>query len=248
MLTQTALYVSGTEGYHTFRIPALAVTPNGTILAIAEGRRHSVHDTGDIDLVAKRSVDGGRTWGPLQVVVPGEGHTSGNPTLLVDRASGRVLLPFCRNRSDGDQTAIMQGKSPRTVWITHSDDAGRAWSAPRELTAAVKDPRWTWYGVGPGHGMQLRSGRLVIPAYHVRPERYDRSDLDWAPLLLSDDGGATWRVGAQAQAGAARAWPWRRRRERSTSTPAASGAWACARWLGASTRARPLRGRRPPAT
>lgn len=53
------LYVSGSEGYHTFRIPALLTTSSGTLLAFAEGRKNSASDTGDIDLVLKRSFDGG---------------------------------------------------------------------------------------------------------------------------------------------------------------------------------------------
>ncbi len=62
------LFESGTDGYNTFRIPAMTTTPNGTILAFAEGRKQGSSDTGDIDLVLKRSEDNGRTWSKLSII------------------------------------------------------------------------------------------------------------------------------------------------------------------------------------
>src|SRR4051812_21781383 len=76
---RTDLFVSGKEAYHTFRIPSLLVTPKGTILAFAEGRKKGRGDSGDIDTVLKRSRDGGKTWKALQVVAEGGGNTFGNP-------------------------------------------------------------------------------------------------------------------------------------------------------------------------
>src|ERR1039457_4497144 len=67
-LQQTDVFVSGEGGYHTYRIPALIVTSNQTLLAFCEGRKNSASDTGDIDLLLKRSTDGGKTWSEPQVV------------------------------------------------------------------------------------------------------------------------------------------------------------------------------------
>src|SRR5690606_9688618 len=86
------VFKSGTEGYHTFRIPVMLMSKKGTLLAFCEGRRDSIRDHGTIFLLLKRSFDQGRTWQPLQVIWSEEGHTSGNPTPVVDDNTGRVLL------------------------------------------------------------------------------------------------------------------------------------------------------------
>ena len=61
------VFERGESGYHSFRIPALLTTPRGTLLAFAEGRRNNLNDSGDIDLVLKRSQDKGKTWSELSV-------------------------------------------------------------------------------------------------------------------------------------------------------------------------------------
>ena len=206
------LFVRGHAGYHTFRIPALAVTTPGTLLAFAEGRRKDQHDTGDIDLILRRSTDGGATFDDLRVIVSGDGDVAGNPAPVVDRDTGRVWLLFCRHNSDGAEDLIWAGQAPRTVWITSSDDDGLSWAPPRELTSAVKDPAWTWYATGPGHAIQLGSGRLLVPCDHgvslhsVR-DAADRgmpflgrvSDPSHSHVIISDDHGETWRIGGSAQ-------------------------------------------------
>src|SRR5690348_16549228 len=80
---ETVVFQSGTEGYHTFRIPAIVRAPNGDLLAFAEGRKNSRSDTGDIDLLLKRSSDGGKTWGALQLLWDDAGNTCGNPCPVV---------------------------------------------------------------------------------------------------------------------------------------------------------------------
>src|SRR5688500_7183371 len=87
-MVQDVVFRSGDEGYHTFRIPSLIVTPKGTVLAFCEGRKNGTSDTGDIDLILKRSTDGGATWKPLQVVADHGPDTIGNPCPVIDRASG----------------------------------------------------------------------------------------------------------------------------------------------------------------
>ena len=196
------LFVSGSLGYHTFRIPALAVTTSGTVLAFAEGRRDQGGDTGDIDLVLRRSTDHGLSFEEMSVVVPGGGDVAGNPAPVVDRDTGRVWLPFCRNNGDGPEDMIWAGEAPRTAWITYSDDDGLSWAVPREITADVKDPAWTWYATGPCHGIQLRNGRLLVPCNHgvgVRFERY--VDPLHSHVILSDDHGETWRIAGSTPLG-----------------------------------------------
>ncbi|MFN4260963.1 MAG: exo-alpha-sialidase, partial [Gemmataceae bacterium] len=156
---QIDVYHSGKEGYHTFRIPALLMTQKGTLLAFCEGRKTSRADHGDIDLVLKRSSDGGQTWTPLQLVYE-EGDTAkitiGNPCPVQDRETGVIWLPFTRDNDD--------------VFVTHSRDDGQTWSEPVKITSAVKKSDWSWYATGPGVGIQMRTGphagRLIIPCDH----------------------------------------------------------------------------------
>ncbi|UZJ31643.1 sialidase family protein [Streptomyces endophytica] len=201
-------YRAGTEGYTSFRIPAVVRARSGAVLAFAEGRVSSAADSGDIDTVLKRSTDAGRTWGPLQVVARNGTGTAGNPAPVV-LAGGRVLLWTVHNAADATEDRIRRGAVPpadgRRVWLQHSDDDGATWSPPSELTDQVKRPDWRWYATGPGHALRLRhgpyAGRLLVPANHSTPPG-DPADTGTEPryngshTLLSDDGGATWRIGA----------------------------------------------------
>lgn len=181
------VFVSGTDGYHTYRIPALMVTKKGTLLAFCEGRKTSRGDSGDIDLLLRRSFDGGKTWQKTQLVYEQGGTkkiTIGNPCPVLDRDTGTVWLPFCRNNDD--------------VFVTYSTDDGLTWSRPVEITDTVKLPEWSWYATGPGVGIQLRKGprkgRLVIPCDHKFLTRRDPNGYS-SHVIVSDDHGKTWKIG-----------------------------------------------------
>ena len=174
---QTDLFINGEEGYHTYRIPAVVVTPQGTVLAFCEARKNSPRDEGDIDLVLKRSTDGGQTWEKMRILW-GEGeNTIGNPCPVVDRETDTVWLPCCHNND--------------RVFVMHSSDEGATWSSPVEITPDVKPPGWTWYATGPGHGIQLREGRLLIPCDH----RIQQSRVSYSHVFYSDDHGINWKLG-----------------------------------------------------
>lgn len=180
------VFVSGQEGYHTFRIPAVIATPKQTLLAFCEGRKTSSSDHGDLDLVLKRSSDGGRTWGPLELVYEEGGDaeiTIGNPCPVVDASTGTIWLPLCRNN---DQ-----------VLLTHSSNDGRTWTKPIDITSSVKKANWGWYATGPGVGIQLATGshrgRLVIPCDHRGPVNGRQFTI--SHVFYSDDHGQSWQLG-----------------------------------------------------
>ncbi|MGX1565136.1 exo-alpha-sialidase [Streptomyces sp. NPDC055506] len=196
---QVLFKASQDPGYACFRIPAIVRTTSGTLLAFAEGRVLNCGDAADIDIVLKRSTDGGRTWGPLQVVTEGAGDTHGNPAPLVDRKTGRILLAETYNtgRTDAGNCTVPCDRTPH---LQHSDDDGRTWSKPRDLSDQILPAHWnSWYATGPVHGIQLthgkHAGRLV---FGVNTETWDGSRVtaNHAALIVSDDGGDHWRVGA----------------------------------------------------
>lgn len=147
----TSVFSSGFDGYSVYRIPAI-VQQDDTLVAFAEARRHGP-DQDHIDLLAKRSVDGGRSWSQA-VLVAGDPSSQGksvhgNPTPIVDPVTHKILMIYCVNNTWAFQT--------------ESADDGLTWSAPRNITAMVKRPGWGWMATGPSHGLAMRSGRLVVP-------------------------------------------------------------------------------------
>jgi len=176
----------GEAGYFCIKIPYLFVTFKGTLLAFAEARMISCSDYTWTDLVYKRSEDGGKTWGNLTVLytnsTPDYQIVIGNAAPVQDRTTNRILVPFCRNNFD--------------VMLTYSDDDGRTWSKPVNLTDKfnLRYPEWHWIGTGPPASVQLESGRIVVPTYHSY-FHYDDGDISHSHMILSDDHGTTWRLG-----------------------------------------------------
>ncbi|MGW7266305.1 sialidase family protein [Streptomyces sp. NPDC054842] len=193
---------AGHEGYASFRIPAVVATAAGTLLAFCEGRAGSARDHGNIDIVLKRSADGGRTWGPLQVAAANGDDLAGNPAPVV-LDTGRILLVHVRSAAGASEDAILRGKvkaaDGRRVWVQHSDDDGVTWSAPREITGQVKKAGWRWYATTPGHALQLSTGRVVVPGNHTVPptgrDNGTEARYNSGHCLLSDDRGQTWYLG-----------------------------------------------------
>ncbi|WP_228023054.1 sialidase family protein [Streptomyces acidicola] len=207
--TSSVPYTAGEGGYDTYRIPATITTPGGAVLAFAEGRRNSASDTGSIDVVLRRSIDGGCTWGPTKVVTAGKGNTRGNPAPVVDPRTGRIVLVTSYNSGAVTEAQIMRGEvtpeQSRRAFVQTSKDDGRSFTAPRDITADVKLPDWRWYATGPGHAVALtrgpHAGRLVIPANHSAAPPVGSPDTGQEPkyygahAFYSDDGGANWRLG-----------------------------------------------------
>ena len=191
------LWTSGEGVYDTYRIPALVQTTKGTLLAFCEGRKTGRGDSGNIDLLMRRSTDGGKTWSPTQVIWDDEGNTCGNPCPVVDQKTGTILLLLTHNLGTDREREIIAQTSPgtRTVWLAKSSDDGKSWSEPEEITKDTKKPDWTWYATGPGAGIQIQhgphKGRLLIPCDHIEAD----TKHYYSHVIYSDDGGQTWQLG-----------------------------------------------------
>lgn len=192
----------GDLGVHTYRIPALAVAKDGTLLASYDARIDAAHDLpGNIDVMLRRSRDMGRSWSaPQRVVHYGDGIGAGDSSLLVDRDTGRIFLFYAyaprgigfATSQSGNATDSSTTLHPRYVW---SDDNGASWQGPRDLTATIKSPTWKGMFATSGHGLQLFNdqaarGRLIQPYVFRGPD-----NLNHVVNIYSDDHGASWKAG-----------------------------------------------------
>lgn len=208
------VFKSGDDGHKNFRIPAIIKLPKGDLLAFCEGRINNAGDFGDINIVMKRSSDNGRTWSSLQTVVDYGSQQAGNPApviVLTDPAfpNGRVFLFY--NTGNNHEDEIRKGNGVREVWYMTSEDGGRSWSKPTNITTQVHRPKqpllnpeynfpedWRSYANTPGHAMQFQSGkfkgRIFIAANHSKGEPKQRfQDYD-AHGFYSDDLGKTFQL------------------------------------------------------
>jgi sialate O-acetylesterase len=174
-------------GYLQARIPAILYTSAGTLLAFCEARRAS-GDWAEIDVVMRRSSDGGRSWSEVTVLAKSSGGPISNATPIAD-ADGTVHFIFHRDY--------------RHCYYLRSRDDGRTWTEPREITSAFEAFRseydWEVIASGPGHAIQLRNGRLVVPVWLCDPAGDKIPGGDHRPscvsTIFSDDHGATWSRG-----------------------------------------------------
>lgn len=192
------VFTPAPDGYKSIRIPAVVVTNNGTVLAFAEARAANA-DQAKNKIVQKSSTDGGKTWSALQLIANDGDNSLNNPTAVVERSTGRVFLMWQRipahlkERSKAIATGF-EGPDIYRNFLTYSDDDGKTWSAPADVTATTKHATGaTTIASGPGIGIQIEhgphKGRLVIP-FNEGPYGV------WNNYAIySDDKGATWKCG-----------------------------------------------------
>lgn len=187
---------SSTPPSITYRIPAIAVTKHGTVLAAYDRRHDSAADLPNhIDVMLRRSTDNGASWDAARAVVEYPAPAGcGDPSLLPDRDTGRVFL-FCTYSAGKvgyatSQPGTADTTDPNTlhVQVRYSDDDGRTWSAATDLNPQAKNPSWHGYFASSGHGVQTGNGRLIQPIVVG-------DGADHAADIVSDDHGRTWRRG-----------------------------------------------------
>ncbi len=203
------VFESGKEGYKSFRIPAIIGLNNGDLLAFCEGRVNGAGDFGDIDLVMKRSTDGGSTWSPLQIVAEFGNLQLSNPAPVLDLTDpkypkGRIFLFY--NTGNVSEGEIIKGNGIKRCVYKTSADGGKSWSEPVDITLQVHrlnkpeiDPRfdfkedWRYHANTPGHAIQFQSGkfrgRIFVAANHSAGEPQKAGGHYLAHGYYSDDHG-----------------------------------------------------------
>ncbi|MEN6385339.1 MAG: sialidase family protein [Phycisphaerales bacterium] len=185
---KTDVFWQGMDGIHTYRIPSMNVSPNGTILAFAEARKISSADLSPTKIVLRRSSDQGKTWQPATTLIDVGDDAACDPTTVVDKETGRVWLFYEVFPSTWLTNPVPGLAYPSCLTYTmFSDDDGASWSSPIDLSPQIKSPAWYGLVSGPGIGIQLEQGvnkgRLVIPAHNSSGNF----------IYYSDDHGATWQ-------------------------------------------------------
>jgi sialidase-1 len=200
LLEKVDVFPANTNGIARYRIPGIVVTPKGTVLAYSEARRNSSSDWGEIEIHLRRSTDGGKTWEAGKHIahhgarLEGNPHkkkdggekeqTVNNPVAIVDRDTGAIEFLYCINYA--------------RCYAMRSTDDGLTWSTPVDVTATFEPFRkhydWKVIATGPGHGIQMKSGRLVVPIWLAYGKEGDHSPSA-AATIYSDDHGKTWLAG-----------------------------------------------------
>ncbi|WP_064196156.1 MULTISPECIES: exo-alpha-sialidase [Emticicia] len=214
LLAQNSVFISGTEGHKSYRIPAIISLPNGNLLAFAEGRVQGSGDFGDINIVMKRSSDNGKTWSSMSTIVDYDSLQAGNPAPVFDHSDpafpkGRLFLFY--NTGNNHENEVRKGEGLREVWYKTSSDGGITWSEGVNITTQVHRPKqtnvnknynfqedWRSYANTPGHAMQFQygkyRGRIYVAANHSAGEPQKEFTDYTAHGFFTDDHGKTFKL------------------------------------------------------
>ncbi|SFH00714.1 sialidase family protein [Pedobacter insulae] len=192
-----AVVKGGQNDIHTFRIPGIATTDKGTLIAVYDIRYKNSRDLpANIDVGMNRSTDGGRTWEPMKVMMDmGEPHDNngvGDPAVLFDPITKKIWVIALWSKGNrsiaGSKPGLSEDVTGQLV-VVSSDDDGLTWSKPKSITAGVKDPEWNLFFNGPGSGIAMADGKIVFAAQY-----WDEHAMPHSTLVYSVDHGTTWKT------------------------------------------------------
>jgi sialidase-1 len=205
---EQSLFTENTDGFRLYRIPGVIVSAGGTVLAYAEARKFTVADRGEIEVHVRRSIDGGHTFLPAQAIAHRGPRLPRNPHLPDHKKRKKMGGP--NEQTVNNPVAIADRRGPihflycveyMRCFYMRSEDEGETWSFPREITSSFAPFRsrldWQAIATGPGHGIQLRQGRLVVPVW-LATYAEEGSLRKASATIYSDDGGETWQAGELA--------------------------------------------------
>lgn len=203
------------------RIPGIATTPKGTLLAIYDARYESSRDLqGHMDIGLSRSTDGGQSWEPMKSIIdmgewgglPEKYNGVSDACILVDEGTGKIFVAGLWMHGVKDSNGIWVGakgwnhqwrtggsmsgldlKDTSQFMMVESSDDGVTWSTPRNLTKMLKKTEWHLFAPAPGRGITMKNGTLVMPT-----EGRDANGHSFSNIIYSTDGGKTWTVSEPA--------------------------------------------------
>ncbi|XP_072165661.1 sialidase-2-like [Diadema setosum] len=205
------VFKAGMKPYNSSRIPAL-VYHKDTFLAFCEARKDTHHDIGNIHIVLRRGkrTDWNVEWGELQIVASKTGFRAMNPVPIVDKTLDAIILVFTLIPAwVGQWKLVREGIYNQQLMVTRSFDCGETWTIPTDITSSTLGqmrPSPALYAPGPGHGIQMASGRLIVPGnYFVKDEIGPllhyldnfHNTTNYANVIFSDDNGDTWFPGGR---------------------------------------------------
>ena len=207
----TIIHKQGQFDCHTFRIPAMAATNQGTLLAVYDMRYNSRRDLqGHMDIGLSRSTDGGETWArPVPIMdmkkfggLPEDQNGCSDPNILVDRKTGEILVSAVwTHGKPGTHQWVGKGSEPghsihksSQFMMVRSKDDGLTWSEPENWTKRLKDPKWCLFAPAPGNGINLIDGTLVMPT-----QGRDANGLPFSNFMWSKDRGKSWTLSSPAR-------------------------------------------------
>lgn len=203
-----ALRQHGDDGSRAFRIPGLATTNKGSVIAVYDVRYEGGRDLpGDIDVGMSRSTDGGQTWEKMKVIMDMGNDPKwrydgvGDPSILVDRETNRIWVGATWSHGNRSWHGSGQGMTPEEtgqVMMVYSDDDGLTWSQLINFTKQIKNPEWHFLLHGPGAGITMKDGTLVFPMqYQDRDKHADgrKKGTPYSSFMYSKDRGETWVMG-----------------------------------------------------
>lgn len=195
---------AGDDGSASFRIPGLVTSNKGTLLGVYDVRYNNSADLQEhIDIGLSRSTDGGKNWEKMRIPMtfgetgglPAGQNGVGDPSILVDTKTNTIWIVAAWTHGIGGQrawTASGQGMDmdhTAQLVLAKSEDDGKTWSEPINITEQVKDPSWYFLLQGPGRGITMADGTLVFPIQYIDAQRVPN-----AGVMYSKDRGNTWKI------------------------------------------------------
>ncbi len=200
---------AGDDGVAAYRIPGLATSNKGTLLGVYDVRHNNSADLQEyVEIGLSRSTDGGQTWEKMRIPMSFGEHEGlpkaqngvGDPAILVDRQTGTIWIIAAWTHGMGNGRAWwnsqpgMDMHHTAQLMLVKSDDDGKTWSEPINITEQVKDPSWYFLLQGPGRGISMDDGTLVFASQYIGSDRIPN-----AGIIYSKDHGKTWHISSLAR-------------------------------------------------
>ena len=201
ILAHTLLFQPGDYNSTNYRIPGVITAKDGSIVAVTDKRKYNQGDLPeDIDIVCRRSTDGGHTWSEPYTIAQGTGynHGFGDCVLAWTNDDNGLIAGFVGGVGLWNSTP----SNPIRSYIARSYDNGQTWTEPEDITdfifgsnCVVPEHRtWRASFFGSGNGLITSTGRIMFVAA-IR-ETTAQSLSNYA--VYSDDNGITWHVSGRA--------------------------------------------------